>query len=153
MDLTMHTLRRAVFALCATAITTAAVGAQTVQEPSGKGPNYITLEEIQAASATDAYDLVRSLRPQWLKSGAHQTVRTKPVLTPGMSGKPVVNQAIDEPEIVVYLNNVRIGTPESLRELAREQLTSLEFVTPAKATMRWGGGHLHGAIVVRSHPE
>jgi hypothetical protein len=153
MDLTMHTLRRAVLALCAIAITTGAAGAQTVLKPPGRGPNYITLEEIQAASATDAYDLVRSLRPQWLKSADHQTIRTKPVVTAGMNGMPVANTVIDEPEIVVYLDNIRYGTPESLRELAVEQMFSLEFVTPAKATMRWGGGHLHGAIAIRSHPD
>jgi hypothetical protein len=118
-----------------------------------KTSNQILLEELRGNSARNVYDLIQSLRPQWLRISDHQTLRTKTVESVDARGSSATATGTDEPEIIVYLNNIRIGTPESLRDLSVETVTSLEFVSPTKATLRWGGGHLHGAIVVHTTAE
>ena len=114
----------------------------------------ILFEELQGSRANNLYDLVESLRPQWLRINEHQTVRTKKVETTMTAhGRTATVEVIDEPEIIVYVNNTRLGTRESLRELPVVAVTSLEFVSPTKATLRWGGGHIHGAIIVHTTEE
>lgn len=141
--------RYAFVAVAALVCTASAVSAQSTSRIK-KDPNQIVSEEIRSTSATNAFELVQSLRPRWLRISGRQTTRTQATGTINPMGGSGVAQVMDEPEIIVYMNNTRFGTVESLRDLSVGSLSSLEFVTPAKATMRWGAGHMHGAIVVRT---
>ncbi len=95
-------------------------------------PDVITREEISASSATTAHQLVQSLRPQWL-------------ITRG-----IVNlaQAAGLEGIVIYLDNARLGDPESMRRVALGPVQYLRFFDAREATLRWGGGHMLGAILI-----
>jgi hypothetical protein len=48
----------------------------------------------------------------------------------------------------VYLDNARLGGPETLREIHTGSITSVRFYDSAKAQYRFGIGHTHGAILV-----
>jgi hypothetical protein len=116
-----------------------------------KSSTVIVSEEVRASIETNAYDLVQALRPQWLRENHKETIRTKKVERPsGYRGDIEIATVSDEPVFVVFLDISKLGTLESLRDISVAGIGSLEFVSPAKATLRWGGGHTKGVIVVHS---
>lgn len=91
--------------------------------------NVITAEEIAAASQADAYELVQSLRPAWLR----------------MRGQ----SSISRPEAVMaYRDGMQIGTAAALRQIPRHGITRIQRFDGMVATQRWGTGHGNGAIEV-----
>ena len=98
----------------------------------------ITLEEIDGAGLvfTNAYEIVRQFRPQWLiKRG---TVNINP------GGGQLVDY------VVVYVDNIRQGDPESLRTITAQSVQEIEHYNTAQAQRLGPRGHPHGAIVVRT---
>jgi hypothetical protein len=95
-------------------------------------PDVITREEIEKSTAATAYDLVLNLRPQWLRTRGISTLA----------------QASGEEDIVVYMNNARLGSRDAMRRVPLGAVQYLQFFTAREATYRWGAGHLHGAILI-----
>jgi hypothetical protein len=126
----------------------AAAGAQDPLNTK-KNSNVILREELQGAQGSNAYELVQSLRPQWLRERGHETVRTQQVERPNGRGRIELATTSAEPEIIVYINDSRFGDVDALRDIPATGLGSLEFISPTKATLRWGSGHTKGVIVVR----
>ena len=96
-----------------------------------RNPDVISPQEIEAATeANDAYQLVNRLRPLWLT--------TRGV---GSINLPVA-------EVAVYLNGMRIGGPDALRDIPRTGVAEMRFLRGTDATQRFGTGHESGAILV-----
>lgn len=93
----------------------------------------ITLEMIEdiAASVQDAHAVVDRLRPQWLRSRGSMSIRNPEPVFP-----------------VVYVDGQRYGDLDSLRTLGVQSLNSLQFISAAAATTRYGTGHAGGAILI-----
>lgn len=89
----------------------------------------ITTAEMQASGHQDAYSLVQSLRPQWLR------VR-------GTSSFNLTET------VQVYLDGSRLGGPDHLRQISTHSISSLRYLDGLEATQRWGLDHGAGAIVV-----
>lgn len=89
----------------------------------------LTTEEIRAAAASNLYDVIRSQRPEWLIK----------------RGQTSINM---EGDIVVYVDNVALGGPESLKSIDVQSVQTARFLNASEAQMRYGVGHMHGAIVV-----
>lgn len=109
------------------------LGCVTTGQESGAGgnPSKISQDEIQeAGNISNTYNLVRRLRPQWLRKRGRSSVQQ-----PG--------------DIIVYVDGAEQGGPEALRQIDVIDLKSVEFLDPGKATMRYGGGHDNGAIRVQ----
>lgn len=143
----MKPVSRQLFVFAATLACAAAAGAQN----PARNSNQIVREELQGASASNAYELVQSLRPQWLREKGHETIRTQQAERPNGRGRIEVATIADEPDILVYIDNSKFGNVDALRDIPVSGLGWLEFVSPAKATLRWGSGHTKGVIVV--HPS
>ena len=118
-------------------------GTSTSASSATRSRDLITTEEIGKSGAQNAYDLITSLRPNWLNTrGEHsfrETARTQgrsEVVTPGL------------PMVVVYLDNARLGGVETLRQVLVPALTSIQYFDAKAATFKWGAGHSHGAILV-----
>ena len=97
----------------------------------------VSSEEIRRSSASNAFDLVHQVRPNWLR------------------GRGITSMRNREPEVpVVYLGPVRQGTVEVLRAFPTNGLVELRYMDGTSATTRYGDGHGAGVIqvVVRS-PE
>jgi hypothetical protein len=89
----------------------------------------ITQEQIRANHATNAYELVQTLRPTWLQKRGAQSVYLSS-------------------EIAVYHDEIRMGGPEALRSIPVSEIARVEYFDASSATQRWGTGHPHGAIRV-----
>ena len=142
----MKPVSRHMFVFAATLACAAAAGAQNPTRNS----NQIVREELQGAQAANAYELIQALRPQWLREKGHETIRTQQVERPNGRGRIEVATTSAEPGIIVYINDSRFGDVDALHDIPVTGLGSLEFISPTKATLRWGSGHTKGVIVV--HP-
>lgn len=91
----------------------------------------ITLEEIESTPVGNAYDVVRALRPEFLRSRGVASVR---------SGSPEY--------AIVYVDGVRTGGLGELRRVPREQLEEIRYLSGSDATTMYGTGHGGGAILV-----
>jgi hypothetical protein len=107
------------------------------------------MDDIKRASAANAYDLVRSVRPNWLNVRGENSFRETPRGSGSGSNVQVV-PGIDM--LVVYLDNARLGGIEMLRQVPVASLTSLRYFDATAATHKWGSGHAHGAILVSTAP-
>jgi hypothetical protein len=102
------------------------------ESPMGN-TDVIAREEIdRTGSAQNAFQLIQSVRPQWL-------------ITRGITN---LRQAAGEEDIVVYMDNARLGYRDALRRVPLGGVRYLEFFDARRATQRWGGGHIHGAILI-----
>ncbi|MDQ3515676.1 MAG: hypothetical protein M3403_02735 [Gemmatimonadota bacterium] len=118
--------------------------AQTASKPR-RDRNVLTAEEIDEASASTVYELVRSKRPRWLSVRGSSTLRTS--AGTDMLGKPMTYPA--EAEIAVYIDDVKHGSQETLRSMSTNTIETIQYLDAGSATQRFGTNHEYGAILIR----
>jgi hypothetical protein len=84
----------------------------------------LTQEEIVAADLPTAYDLVDRLRRPWLR-----------------------RDAVTGGDVVVYMDNRKIGGASSLREIPAVDVGELEYLPNDEAIRRWGS-EITGSVIV-----
>ena len=131
--------RRAVLAALALA---AALGAACARARGGPGGepaagesprrrgDVITRAEIARGQYANAYDVVRTLRPQWLVPRGADTF----VNAPG--------------EVQVRVDESWLGGVSTLSSVAVAGIEAIRYVDPVAAAGRWGGDFRNGAIVI-----
>ena len=80
-----------------------------------------------------AYDVVESMRSNWLSSRGPNSLTTPT-------------------EVQVYFDGVRMGGVETLRAIDVRPVTYIKYFDGIAATARWGLDHGAGAIYVSTHP-
>jgi hypothetical protein len=95
----------------------------------------ISREEMNKTQWANAYDLVRNLRPQWLRVRGRDTINGEPG------------------EIQVVLDDVRLGATDVLRTIPVSGIAYLQWVEGISASQRWGTGFGNGAILVSTRPR
>jgi hypothetical protein len=116
---------------------------------ASRDQNPITLEEIESASATNAYELVQARRPAWLRTRGTQSFNEGARGVGGGTGAGANVSAVPgQTPILVYLGTARLGGTEVLRQIDLRTLGSIEYLSRSAADYRFGSGHLHGAIVL-----
>lgn len=113
----------------------------------------IRLRELREAQAENVYELIRSLRPEWLRTRGTASMRETP--RGRSTGRSPRDVEITQPGIStlkVYLDDSHLGGLDVLRELQPGSVGEIRFLDTAEATMKWGAGHLHGAIHVITAP-
>ena len=78
-----------------------------------------------------AYDLIRQLRPEYLRSRGMTSLRATVPST-----------------ATVYLDGVKYGDLNSLKLISADQLTRVEYLNGSEATTRYGTDHVGGAILI-----
>ncbi|MBA3578763.1 MAG: hypothetical protein H0W42_02150 [Gemmatimonadaceae bacterium] len=107
--------------------------------------NRIATEEVRAQPPGSVYQLIRARRGHWLTTRGLSTLQTRSTLDPVLE----TTTASLTPEIIVYVDNTRVGSQESLRSINTDEVDSLEYLNAQAATQRFGTGHGHGAILIR----
>ena len=134
--------------------------AQRVSAAPRHERNRISAEEVRGSTATDAYQLVQSLRSMWLsRREARLSTRPRPAprrdpegVLPQADQSPAQNTPTDEDRdgLIVLLDVELLGGRESLREIPVNRIASVEFLTPEQAQLRYDRRARDGAIVVHT---
>jgi outer membrane cobalamin receptor len=99
--------------------------------------DHITRAQIEQMPVQNAYELVQRLRPEYLRE--QRGVSSLRVTTPLLA--------------VVYVDGVRRGRPESLRELRPTEIEEIRFMNGTDATTRYGTDHGGGVIDVKTRRD
>lgn len=90
----------------------------------------ISADEISRAQVGTAYDVVQTLRPEYLR------------------GRGMVTSGGAQELAIVYIDGARAGGLDQLRRVPRETLAEIRYINASDATTRFGTGHAGGAILV-----
>ena len=106
--------------------------------PAKQNQNVITTEEISQVTASNAYDLIQHLRPNFLRTRG------------AVRGAPSADgtNRFEAVDLVVYLNESRLGGSEQLRQITSSDIREIRYYSSSDATTKWGTGHSAGAIQV-----
>jgi hypothetical protein len=101
--------------------------------------NHITKEELAEAPASldNAYDVVRLMRPQWLRTQMGRTA----MANMGAGGGGAT-------ELVIYINDVRQQSIDDLKTVKASKVVDMKFLDQNRAVQMRGPGHEMGAIEV-----
>lgn len=100
-------------------------------KPTPKNSNIITADEIATVNVSDAYQLIRQLRPNFL--------RTQGVVSPNRNTPAVP---------LVYVDGVATGDVTNLRNVPSTGIVSIEYLNGIMATQRYGTIAGGGAILI-----
>lgn len=123
------------YATVTLALTVSACASSGNPKTTEASRDVVTSIEIDATTANSAYDLINRLRPNWLRS-----------MGPGSIGGGVRTQ-----EIVVYLDDSRLGGLDALRSLSTAGIRSMRFLDATRAATvlhNVGSEPIAGAIVI-----
>lgn len=94
----------------------------------------LTEDDIKAATAADAYDLIQRLRPAWLRQ----------------KGDPSQMDADGSREIRVWVNGRDAGGLSVLRNYDSHQIVSIRWVDSINARATYGRGYGRGVIALQT---
>jgi len=125
--------RRGLLALLALLPALAACGAGAARGGPGSSlsPDLIGLDEIEASTTTNAWDLISQVRPNWLRGRGTPSLRNTQVPLP-----------------LVYLDDRRQGDLNVLRSFPTGGIAELRYINATTATTRFGNGHAGGVIQI-----
>lgn len=98
---------------------------------SGRASDLITRVDFEELNVQNAYEVVSRLQPRWLRGRGRVSIQST------TAGEPVV-----------YVDGIRYGSVETLRQVHADALDEIRWVGAADATTRFGTGHPGGAILV-----
>ncbi len=93
---------------------------------------WIKQEEIQKQLAANAYELIRKLRPHWLRSRGRRSIH--------------FDEEASYPK--VYVNEFCNGDINSLDAISTEYIKEISYITAGAASARFGLNHASGAILI-----
>ena len=97
-----------------------------------RGSGTITREDLAALGQFNAFQVVRRLRPQWLRSRG----------TANLSGQQMLP--------VVFVDRIPRGEPRELEQIPADDVERINFMSARDATTRYGTGYPGGIIEVIS---
>jgi hypothetical protein len=112
---------------------------QPLGVPPRVGRQLIASGDLRRTVATNALEVVELDRPEWIKALHDDAARraTSDTTSP-----------VESRSVVVYVGEERVGSIESLRDIAVPEIVELRFYDARDARRRWGSEHRYGAIEV-----
>ena len=104
---------------------------QAMQRVEEKERNVITTDEIQAAQAATAYDVIAKLRGNFLRSRGQNSVLLKQPKEP-----------------TVYLDEAEYGPIASLKQIPASTIAEIRFIEGNDAMRKYGSNHVSGVIQI-----
>ncbi len=137
----MSMIARALLPFCAVALVTSAASAQSEPKSSSR---LITAEEIERArpNVGNAYDVVQSLRPRWLR-----TREMVQLPGSGFNGGPDPQMA----QVHVYMDDRDKGDVDFLKTIPAELVYTLKFMSMTEVGARFGPSSGPGIVVTLKH--
>jgi hypothetical protein len=129
----MRALRRLLFVTAVAACACTPRQGHPGEAVASRTADLIAIDEIEQKHWANAYELVNTLRPNWLADRGPDTFGT-----PG--------------EVKVRIDGVRAGGIELLRMTPVLGIAYVQYYNPIDAAARWGLGYNHGAILISTLP-
>lgn len=104
----------------------------------------ITEDDIRRSSARSVSELIRRLRPQWLRSRGRDVLQLDSL---HVGQDPLTAQGVR-----VYLNGSLLGGLDAMDQVAVDALTGVSFLDGSGAVLRFGAGNGDGAILLTTRP-
>lgn len=104
-----------------------------IERAGARRSDRIARDEIATRAWTNAYEIVATLRPQWLADRGRDSFGSGTV-------------------IQVVMNGARLGGVAALRRIAAADVEQFQYWDATAATSRWGVGFGKGAIEISSTP-
>jgi len=112
---------------------------QPFNVPARTGRLLLASSELRRSIATNALEAVEMGRPEWIKEQRQDEAKR---------GSAPANTPVESTSLVVYVGDEKVGSIETLRDIAIPEITELRFYDSHDARRRWGGEHKYGAIEV-----
>lgn len=120
--------------------------------PSG-GRNVLTREQIITSGASSIFDLVSTQRREWLVTRGTNSFRESPRGSGGGMGPGAsLNVEPGKATVVVYMDDIQLGGVEQMRNILISDIMEVRFIEPREAVVRYGSGHAHGVILLKTTP-
>lgn len=117
-------------------LATAATACASTGGPAARTDrNLLTYEQIQETNKQNVFDVVESLRSNWLRTRG-------PTSLQGPNA-----------EVQVYLDDTRLGGVSNLRSISTAPVRYIRWFDGIAATGRWGLDHGAGVIYVSTRDE
>lgn len=113
-----------------------ACAAQKSGRPGSARRDVITEEEIEASSAANVYDLVASLRGEYLKDRGTISIKTN-----------------TREKAVVFLNEQEYGIVETMRNIPKGRIAEVRYIPGVDAVNRFGAQYGGGIIMLISRNQ
>jgi hypothetical protein len=97
------------------------------------------LSEAIAQNVSNLDQLVRTRRPEWLRATPQQT---------GVAGPMAPSNVTQVSQLVVWMDNQRLGGPEVLRTIPLTSVSEVRLLSASEAEARFGLNNQGGAIMV-----
>jgi hypothetical protein len=104
----------------------------------------ITEQEIRNSHTRRVTELIRSLRPQWLRARGRDVLQLDSL---HLGQDPLAARGVR-----VYLNGNLLGGLDALDQIAVDALTGVSFLEASAAVLRFGAGNEDGAILLTTRP-
>jgi hypothetical protein len=111
---------------------------QSVEDAAARVPrarrslNLISYEEVRSSNASNAFELVRSLRPSWLRTPRGPNSFSAPL------------------DVAVFKDGTRLGNRTALSAIPTSMVRTMRFYTASDARQKFGGATSAGAIEISS---
>ena len=106
-----------------------------IERAGSRRSDQIGRDEIRARSWTDAYEVVATLRPNWLSERGRD------------------NFGSSSSQVQVVMNGARLGGVDALRRIPAADVERFQYYDATAATTRWGIGFAKGAIELSTTPS
>jgi multidrug efflux pump subunit AcrA (membrane-fusion protein) len=136
------------FACVAAVVVLAAACSSPKSSASGgpkPGPNLITADEIARVNVQNAYEAVQKLRPAMLRQ---RQIASADGQGGVRNGRTASGTAVAAGEVLVYMDNTRLGDVEQLRQISVASISAVRYFSASEAQTKWGSGHAGGVIEV-----
>jgi hypothetical protein len=127
----------------ASASTESSAGSSTsTSKSSRRDRTVITEEELKQTNASNLFEAVQRLHPEWLIARNGATV----------AGSRSAGAATGANDVQVYLDTQRAGSVDMLKQITTTRATTLRYYSASEAQARFGNGNLNGVIQVVTAP-
>ena len=128
-------------AACSSGGSGGASGTSGAPKPSA---NLITADEIGRVNVQNAYEAVQKLRPAMLRVRQIASANGQG----GAMGAKPTGSSVSAGELLVYMDNNRLGSADQLRQISASTVAALRYYSASEAQTKWGSGHAGGVIEV-----
>jgi len=120
----------------------ASAGSSAGATPSRRDRSVITEEDLKQSNASNLFEAVQRLHPEWLIARNGATV----------ANSRSAGAATGANDVQVYLDTQRAGSVDILKQLTTTRATTLKYYSASEAQARFGNGNLNGVIQVITAP-